>query len=83
MRLLQEAIVVATKVNLNIGVMSDVVQFTQLQSLVAMVNATSAGGSAQGIVQCTNATMHAPPPSPLGSLNSCQALSMYGGSSTE
>ena len=83
MRLLQEAIAVVTKVNLDIGFISDVVHSIQLQSLVAMVNAASAGGSIQGTVQCINATTNAPPPIPLGSLGSGQGLSMYGGSSTK
>ena len=83
MRLLQEAIAVVTKVNLDIGFISDVVHSIQLQSLVAMVNAASAGGSIQGTVQCINATTNVPPPIPLGSLGSGQGLSMYGGSSAK
>ena len=46
MRLHQEAIAVATKVNLDIGVIANVVHSTQLQSLAAMVNTSSAGGYA-------------------------------------
>ena len=46
MKLLQEAITVATKVNMDIGVIANVVHATQLQSLAAMVNATYVGGSA-------------------------------------
>ena len=51
MRLLQEAIVVATKVKLDICVIVDVVHSTQLQSLVGMINTASAGRSTHGIVQ--------------------------------
>ena len=83
MKLLQEAIAVATKTNLDIGVIADVVQSTKLQSLAVMANAATASGSAQNTVQCTNATMNASSLSPLGSLGRGQALSMYGGSSTE
>ena len=41
-KLLEDAIAVAIKVNLDIGVTTDVIHSTQLQSLVAMVNAACA-----------------------------------------
>ena len=82
MLLLEEVIAVATRTNLEIGVIADVVHATQLQSLAAVVNATSSNSSAQSIFQCINASLNAPPPSPLRSVNTPN-MSMYGGSSTE
>jgi hypothetical protein len=83
MNLLEEAIAVAMKVNLDIGVIADVVHTThQLQSLAAVVNTMLSNSSAQRIFQCINTSMNAPPPSPLGLVNT-PYMSMYGGSSAE
>ena len=62
MNLLEDAIAVARKVNLDIGVIADVIHVTQLQSLAAVVNAISSNVLAQGILQCINASMNAPLP---------------------
>ena len=85
MKLLEDAIAVATKVNLDIDVIDNVVHSTQLQSLAAMVNAASVSDAPPGILQCVQVAMGAPPSSPLGSLVSGQtpAFALYGGSSVE
>ena len=82
MNLIEDAIAVATKVNLDIRVIADVVHATQLQSLTTVVNATSSNVSAQGILQCSNASMNVLPPSSQSSANSPN-MSMYGGNSAE
>ena len=83
MLLLEEVVAVATRTNLEIGVIADVVHATQLQSLAAVVNATSSNSSAQSIFQCINATLNASLPNPLGQSITSPNLSMYGGSPTE
>ena len=64
---------------------ANIIRSTQLQSLAAMVNAASVGGTLHDILQCVEVTIHAPPPSPLGFLGIGQVFpfSFCGGSSTE
>ena len=82
LKLLEDAIALATKVNLDIGVIANVVHSTQLQSLAAMDNAASLSGTLPGILQCVQAAVNAPPSSPYGSLASGQtpAFALYGSS---
>jgi hypothetical protein len=66
MKLLEDAITV----DINSGIIADVVHSTQLQSLAAMINAASVSGALPGILQCVQAAVNAPPSSPCGSLAS-------------
>ena len=58
MKLPGDAIAVATKVNLDIGVIVDVVHSTPLWSIAVMVNVTSVAGTPPGLLTPVRSTRH-------------------------
>ena len=83
MKLVQDAIAVATQVNLEIGVITNVAHSIQLHLLTAMVQAASVADSpadAQGALQYAQIVMGLQSPSPLRLLASTvnPALLNYG-----